>query len=44
MPTRELPVPAFHRPEEAFGRWREAGMHLLDTATPLSQWPGFASA
>ena len=98
MPTRELPVPAFYRPEhaslfayrpdpaalldeatrfrrahvlkdamsavtvpdparagaflfdftphaeEAFGRWREAGMHLVDTATPLSEWPGFPSA
>lgn len=30
--------------EEAFGRWREAGMHLVDTATPLSEWPGFPSA
>ena len=30
--------------EEAFGRWREAGMHLVDTPTPLSEWPGFPSA
>jgi hypothetical protein len=30
--------------EEAFGRWRDAGMHLVDTETPLSEWPGFPSA
>lgn len=27
--------------EEAFGRWEEAGMHLVDTLTPLSEWPDF---
>ena len=29
--------------EDAFGRWHDAGMHVVDTATPLSEWPGFPS-
>jgi nicotinamidase-related amidase len=30
--------------EDAFGQWAEAGMHVVDTATPLSEWPGFPSS
>ncbi len=29
--------------EAAFDRWREAGMHVVDTATPMAEWPGFAA-
>lgn len=27
--------------EAAFDRWREAGMHIVDTATPMAEWPDF---
>lgn len=30
-----------HETEAAFGRWRDAGMHLVDTETPVSEWPDF---
>ena len=25
--------------EAAFDRWPEAGMHIVDTATPMAEWP-----
>jgi nicotinamidase-related amidase len=27
--------------EAAFDRWREAGMHVVDTLTPMAEWPDF---
>lgn len=26
--------------EEAFARWAELGVHIVDSATPMSDWPG----
>jgi hypothetical protein len=27
--------------QSALGRFHEAGMHIVKTTTPLSQWPAF---
>ena len=30
--------------EAAFERGREAGLHIVDTATPMAEWPDFPSS